>query len=158
MDLVRQTIEDVIDNNTIDPIEQTIEEVISDYKIDPIEQTIEEVIVKYSGKVTKRKNVGPKKINVHKAALNQWYNELLSETKYRKKQGTNLTVQCLCGNEKSGEKKDPVVSGATLIVSPDSICDQWVSEVRKHIIDKDFKVMVYGGIFGSLKTRFPTES
>nr|CAD7423151.1 unnamed protein product [Timema monikensis] len=102
------------------------------------------------------------------------------ETKYRKTQGTNLTVQCLCGDEKSGEKKvccvkcsrwqhrccvnyyvggdetylcpscwqdeDPVVSGATLIVSPDSICDQWVSEIRKHIVDKDFKVMVYGGV------------
>nr|CAD7260465.1 unnamed protein product [Timema shepardi] len=171
--LFTETIVEVVDKNTIDPIEQTIEEVISKYTIDPIEQTIEEVIVKYSGKVTKRKNIGPKKINVHKAALMQWYNELLLETKYRKTQGTNLTVQCLCGDEKIAVRRkwqhrscvnyyvggdetylcpscwqdeDPVVSGATLIVSPDSICDQWVSEIRKHIVDKDFKVMVYGGV------------
>ncbi|KAJ8314753.1 hypothetical protein KUTeg_006903 [Tegillarca granosa] len=40
----------------------------------------------------------------------------------------------------------PVVSGATLIISPSSICHQWVDEILKHIKKESLKVFVYTGV------------
>ncbi|XP_049765054.1 E3 ubiquitin-protein ligase SHPRH [Schistocerca cancellata] len=42
--------------------------------------------------------------------------------------------------------KEPLKSGATLIVAPASISCQWVEEVGKHISDKSFSVLVYRGV------------
>ncbi|XP_066993133.2 E3 ubiquitin-protein ligase SHPRH [Anabrus simplex] len=41
--------------------------------------------------------------------------------------------------------EEPVVSGATLIVSPSSISGQWLSEIQKHIRG-DFSVLTYRGV------------
>ncbi|XP_063230328.1 E3 ubiquitin-protein ligase SHPRH isoform X2 [Bacillus rossius redtenbacheri] len=46
------------------------------------------------------------------------------------------------------QKKEPVVSGCSLIVTPNSICNQWVDEIRTHISNTDFKVLVYRGVHG----------
>lgn len=77
------------------------------------------------------------------------------------------TIECLeCGTEqhtvcvgvtadfenyicpKCWSKKEPIKSRATFIVSPSSICYQWITEIKKHVGDPDFKVCVYEGIKG----------
>ncbi|XP_033741490.1 E3 ubiquitin-protein ligase SHPRH-like [Pecten maximus] len=40
----------------------------------------------------------------------------------------------------------PIKSGATLIISPSSICHQWVDEILKHICSQSLKVFVYTGV------------
>ena len=42
-------------------------------------------------------------------------------------------------------QKEKVKSGATLIVSPSSICFQWIEEIQKHIKHKDIKMLFYKG-------------
>uniref|UniRef100_UPI00358FB451 E3 ubiquitin-protein ligase SHPRH isoform X2 n=1 Tax=Myxine glutinosa TaxID=7769 RepID=UPI00358FB451 len=39
-----------------------------------------------------------------------------------------------------------VASAATLIVSPISICSQWIEEISRHVRDGALKVLVYGGV------------
>ena len=41
--------------------------------------------------------------------------------------------------------KDPVESGATLIVSPSAISYQWIEEIQKHIKDKNVRMLFYKG-------------
>ncbi|XP_029114603.1 E3 ubiquitin-protein ligase SHPRH isoform X2 [Scleropages formosus] len=40
----------------------------------------------------------------------------------------------------------PVATGATLIISPSSICHQWVEEINRHIRSSSLRVLVYGGV------------
>ncbi|KAL4624011.1 E3 ubiquitin-protein ligase SHPRH [Arapaima gigas] len=40
----------------------------------------------------------------------------------------------------------PVPTGATLIISPSSICHQWVEEINRHIRSSCLRVLVYGGV------------
>lgn len=40
----------------------------------------------------------------------------------------------------------PVPTGATLIISPSSICHQWVEEINKHIRSSSLRVLVYQGV------------
>ncbi|XP_026007203.1 E3 ubiquitin-protein ligase SHPRH [Astatotilapia calliptera] len=40
----------------------------------------------------------------------------------------------------------PVSTGATLIISPSSICHQWVEEINKHIRSSSLRVLVYQGV------------
>lgn len=40
----------------------------------------------------------------------------------------------------------PVSTGATLIISPSSICHQWVEEINKHIRSSSLQVLVYQGV------------
>jgi len=42
-------------------------------------------------------------------------------------------------------QKEKVKSGATLIVSPSSICFQWIEEIQKHVKNKDIKMLFYKG-------------
>ncbi|GFN75462.1 E3 ubiquitin-protein ligase shprh [Plakobranchus ocellatus] len=39
-----------------------------------------------------------------------------------------------------------IKSGATLIISPYSICHQWIEEIRKHIKERSIKVFIYTGV------------
>ncbi|XP_076076399.1 E3 ubiquitin-protein ligase SHPRH-like isoform X3 [Mytilus galloprovincialis] len=43
-------------------------------------------------------------------------------------------------------RNKPLKSTATLIISPSSICHQWVDEIMKHIHDQTLKVFVYNGV------------
>ncbi|XP_029982035.1 E3 ubiquitin-protein ligase SHPRH isoform X2 [Sphaeramia orbicularis] len=40
----------------------------------------------------------------------------------------------------------PVSTGATLIISPSSICHQWVEEINRHIRSSSLRVLVYQGV------------
>ncbi|XP_061700947.1 E3 ubiquitin-protein ligase SHPRH isoform X4 [Syngnathoides biaculeatus] len=40
----------------------------------------------------------------------------------------------------------PVSTGATLIISPSSICHQWVDEINRHIRSASLRVLVYQGV------------
>lgn len=40
----------------------------------------------------------------------------------------------------------PVPTGATLIISPSSICHQWVDEINRHVRSSSLQVMVYQGV------------
>ncbi|KAM9317030.1 E3 ubiquitin-protein ligase SHPRH [Gastrophryne carolinensis] len=40
----------------------------------------------------------------------------------------------------------PVPTGATLIISPSSICHQWVDEINRHVQSSSLQVMVYQGV------------
>ncbi|XP_071392224.1 E3 ubiquitin-protein ligase SHPRH-like [Centroberyx affinis] len=40
----------------------------------------------------------------------------------------------------------PVSTGATLIISPSSICHQWVEEINRHISSSSLRVLVYHGV------------
>ncbi|XP_043924742.1 E3 ubiquitin-protein ligase SHPRH [Protopterus annectens] len=40
----------------------------------------------------------------------------------------------------------PVSTGATLIISPSSICHQWVEEINRHISSSSLRVLVYQGV------------
>ncbi|KAG8444169.1 hypothetical protein GDO86_009376 [Hymenochirus boettgeri] len=40
----------------------------------------------------------------------------------------------------------PVPTGATLIISPSSICHQWVDEINRHVQSSSLQVMVYHGV------------
>ncbi|XP_059907185.1 E3 ubiquitin-protein ligase SHPRH isoform X1 [Gadus macrocephalus] len=40
----------------------------------------------------------------------------------------------------------PVPTGATLIISPSSICHQWVEEIKRHISSSSLRVLVYQGV------------
>ncbi|XP_040916643.1 E3 ubiquitin-protein ligase SHPRH [Toxotes jaculatrix] len=40
----------------------------------------------------------------------------------------------------------PVSTGATLIISPSSICHQWVEEINRHIRSSSLRVLVYHGV------------
>ncbi|KAE8601657.1 hypothetical protein XENTR_v10013750 [Xenopus tropicalis] len=40
----------------------------------------------------------------------------------------------------------PVPTGATLIISPSSICHQWVDEINRHVQSSSLHVMVYQGV------------
>lgn len=40
----------------------------------------------------------------------------------------------------------PVPTGATLIISPSSICHQWVEEINRHISSSSLRVLVYQGV------------
>nr|XP_006013146.2 PREDICTED: E3 ubiquitin-protein ligase SHPRH [Latimeria chalumnae] len=40
----------------------------------------------------------------------------------------------------------PVSTGATLIISPSSICHQWVDEINRHIRSSSIQVLVYQGV------------
>ena len=42
--------------------------------------------------------------------------------------------------------KETISSKATLIVTPSSICQQWVEEIQRHVHCQDFKVLVYQGV------------
>ncbi|PSN49431.1 hypothetical protein C0J52_06590 [Blattella germanica] len=44
------------------------------------------------------------------------------------------------------QSKEPIVSGATLIVSPASISNQWVTEIQRHIEEDNFQILVYKGV------------
>lgn len=57
----------------------------------------------------------------------------------QKENGTYHCPQCW-------QLKEPLKSGATLIVAPASISCQWVEEVNKHISDKSFSVLIYRGV------------
>ena len=39
--------------------------------------------------------------------------------------------------------QEPVISGATLIVSPASISNQWVTEIQRHVSQDNFSILVY---------------
>ncbi|RUS85954.1 hypothetical protein EGW08_006283, partial [Elysia chlorotica] len=39
-----------------------------------------------------------------------------------------------------------IKSGATLIISPYSICHQWIEEIKKHIKERSIKVFIYTGV------------
>ncbi|XP_040285441.1 E3 ubiquitin-protein ligase SHPRH [Bufo bufo] len=41
---------------------------------------------------------------------------------------------------------NPVPTGATLIISPSSICHQWVDEINRHVRSSSLHVMVYQGV------------
>ncbi|XP_069811452.1 E3 ubiquitin-protein ligase SHPRH isoform X2 [Dendropsophus ebraccatus] len=41
---------------------------------------------------------------------------------------------------------NPVPTGATLIISPSSICHQWVDEINRHVRSSSLRVMVYQGV------------
>lgn len=41
---------------------------------------------------------------------------------------------------------EPVPTGATLIISPSSICHQWVDEINRHVRSSSLHVMVYQGV------------
>ncbi|XP_037550963.1 E3 ubiquitin-protein ligase SHPRH [Nematolebias whitei] len=40
----------------------------------------------------------------------------------------------------------PVSTGATLIISPSSICHQWVEEINRHVRSSSLRVLVYQGV------------
>ncbi|NWU68810.1 SHPRH ligase, partial [Pterocles burchelli] len=40
----------------------------------------------------------------------------------------------------------PVSTGATLIISPSSICHQWVDEINRHVLSSSLRVLVYQGV------------
>ncbi|KAJ3613090.1 hypothetical protein NHX12_019346 [Muraenolepis orangiensis] len=40
----------------------------------------------------------------------------------------------------------PIPTGATLIISPSSICNQWVEEINRHISSTSLRVLVYQGV------------
>ncbi|XP_061899198.1 E3 ubiquitin-protein ligase SHPRH-like [Entelurus aequoreus] len=40
----------------------------------------------------------------------------------------------------------PVSTGATLIISPSSICHQWVEEINRHVKSSSLRVLVYQGV------------
>ncbi|XP_066556931.1 E3 ubiquitin-protein ligase SHPRH isoform X2 [Amia ocellicauda] len=40
----------------------------------------------------------------------------------------------------------PVPTGATLIISPSSICHQWVEEIKRHLRSSSLRVLVYQGV------------
>ncbi|XP_051942712.1 E3 ubiquitin-protein ligase SHPRH isoform X1 [Hippocampus zosterae] len=40
----------------------------------------------------------------------------------------------------------PVSTGATLIISPSSICHQWVDEINRHVRSASLRVLVYQGV------------
>ncbi|KAF1660929.1 UNVERIFIED_CONTAM: E3 ubiquitin-protein ligase SHPRH, partial [Eudyptes robustus] len=40
----------------------------------------------------------------------------------------------------------PVSTGATLIISPSSICHQWVDEINRHVRSSSLRVLVYQGV------------
>ncbi|XP_062497825.1 E3 ubiquitin-protein ligase SHPRH isoform X4 [Pezoporus occidentalis] len=40
----------------------------------------------------------------------------------------------------------PVSTGATLIISPSSICHQWVDEINRHVRSSSLQVLVYQGV------------
>ncbi|XP_029449895.1 E3 ubiquitin-protein ligase SHPRH [Rhinatrema bivittatum] len=40
----------------------------------------------------------------------------------------------------------PVSTGATLIISPSSICHQWVDEISRHVRSSSLRVLVYQGV------------
>ncbi|XP_069684447.1 E3 ubiquitin-protein ligase SHPRH isoform X2 [Periplaneta americana] len=52
---------------------------------------------------------------------------------------TYCCPQCWQGQE-------PIVSGATLIVSPASISNQWVTEIQRHVSQENFSILVYRGV------------
>lgn len=41
---------------------------------------------------------------------------------------------------------EPIKSGATLIISPAAISDQWMEEIQKHIKKESLKVFIYSGV------------
>ncbi|XP_010624938.1 E3 ubiquitin-protein ligase SHPRH isoform X2 [Fukomys damarensis] len=41
---------------------------------------------------------------------------------------------------------EPVSTGATLIISPSSICHQWVDEINRHVKSSSLRVLVYQGV------------
>ena len=41
----------------------------------------------------------------------------------------------------------PIPTGATLIISPSSICHQWVEEIQRHISSSLLRVLVRGAVF-----------
>ncbi|KAK4288850.1 hypothetical protein Pmani_038148 [Petrolisthes manimaculis] len=43
-------------------------------------------------------------------------------------------------------QESPVISGATLIVSPSAISYQWVNEIMKHLKQKSIRMLVYKGV------------
>ncbi|KAM4771429.1 E3 ubiquitin-protein ligase SHPRH [Rhinophrynus dorsalis] len=53
----------------------------------------------------------------------------------------------------------PVTTGATLIISPSSICHQWVDEINRHVRSSSLRVMVYQGVkkHGFLQPRMLAE-
>ncbi|XP_063765711.1 E3 ubiquitin-protein ligase SHPRH isoform X2 [Eleginops maclovinus] len=54
----------------------------------------------------------------------------------------------------------PVSSGATLIISPSSICHQWGEEIQRHVHGSELKVLVYQGVkrHGFLQPRLLAQS
>jgi len=45
--------------------------------------------------------------------------------------------------------KEQVPSGATLIITPSSICHQWVEEIRRHVLPENehqLRILVYQGV------------
>ncbi|NXX14129.1 SHPRH ligase, partial [Podargus strigoides] len=40
----------------------------------------------------------------------------------------------------------PISTGATLIISPSSICHQWVDEINRHVRSSSLRVLVYQGV------------
>ncbi|XP_052087534.1 E3 ubiquitin-protein ligase SHPRH-like [Mytilus californianus] len=90
------------------------------------------------------------------------------ESKAFKQKDTKSNIQCIqCGLWQHAEcvnfdlhdlsrpefmcphclvRNKPLKSCATLIISPSSICHQWVDEILKHIHDQTLKVFVYTGV------------
>uniref|UniRef100_A0A8D2JME1 E3 ubiquitin-protein ligase SHPRH n=1 Tax=Sciurus vulgaris TaxID=55149 RepID=A0A8D2JME1_SCIVU len=54
---------------------------------------------------------------------------------------------------------DPVSTRATLIISPSSICHQWVDEINRHVRSSSLRVLVYQGVkkHGFLQPHFLAE-
>ncbi|XP_054990476.1 E3 ubiquitin-protein ligase SHPRH [Sorex araneus] len=54
---------------------------------------------------------------------------------------------------------EPVSTGATLIISPSSICHQWVDEINRHVRSSSIRVLVYQGVkkHGFLQPHFLAE-
>ncbi|XP_045026418.1 LOW QUALITY PROTEIN: E3 ubiquitin-protein ligase SHPRH [Daphnia magna] len=44
-------------------------------------------------------------------------------------------------------EQEPIESCATLIITPSTICTQWVEEIKRHVRDR-FRILVYQGVHG----------
>ena len=42
-------------------------------------------------------------------------------------------------------KIEPIKSGCTLIITPPALSNQWLDEIKKHVLKKDFKCVIYEG-------------
>jgi hypothetical protein len=72
---------------------------------------------------------------------------------------TNKAISCLSCNERFcpsciAMQSQPIASGATLIITPPSILDQWRHEISRHTLrERNLNVVVYEGVKASQSTR-----